>query len=1020
MKSFKRNRLSLKILSLAAVLLLASYSKRSGNPDIVGEPRIEQLKAGFLNPPASARPGVYWYFMDGNLSKEGMTADLESMKQAGIGNVIFLEVNVGVPRGPVDFLGEQWYALFKHAVDECKRLGINMTLGIGPGWAGSGGPWVSPAQSMQHLVSSSIEVSGSGNKHLQLPKPQPMKPYFGEGVFTPELKKKWENFYEDVAVLAFPTPATSKRISDIYEKALYYRAPYSSVERVKSYLPSLAQYNSLPAKDVISKKQILDLTDRLNPGGTLDWTVPEGRWTIMRFGVRNNGAITRPAPVQGLGFESDKFDTVALNSHLEAYVGKMLDKIGKPYSTSSGGLKFLHMDSWEMGAQNWTGKFREEFIKRRGYDPLPFYPVYAGKIVESEEMSERFLWDLRQTSQELILDYHAEQVKRYAHRRGLELSIEPYDMNPTADLELGAVADIPMCEFWSKGFGFNTSFSCIEATSIAHVKGVSVVQAEAFTGGPEEAWKQYPGSMKNQGDWAFATGINRFFYHTFEHKPLADSLMPGMTMGPYGVHWDRKQTWWPMVSAYHLYISRCQFMLQQGKTVADILYLTPEGAPQVFLPPPSALTGNDIIPDRKGYNFDGCSPGQLYDATVKNNRIVFPGGASYRLLVLPNFKTMTPALLQKIRALVKDGATVVGAPPIKSPGLSDFPQCDQKVQSIAEEVWGTNVSPAKPTRHTYGKGTVIFGGALAAQQKESLYPEYKLTAELLNQMHIPVDFESKDPIRYTHRSLENMDIYFVSNRTNKYIKTDCIFRTVKGTPQLWNPLTGKTRMLSEFTSGGGRTAVPLQFDSYQSFFIVFSKEKSQTSPKKKNFPEEQKLTTLSGEWTVSFDPKWGGPGKITFNNLTDWTERPEQGIKYYSGIAVYSKTFDFPISSGYGKNRLYLNLGEVKNMARVRLNGLDLGVVWTAPWEVDITGILKEKGNQLEIEVANLWPNRLIGDQQYPDDGVKDGKWPEWLIKNGKKTSSRYSFTTYNPYKKDSPLLHSGLLGPVTIQQTEF
>jgi hypothetical protein len=381
---------------------------------------------------------------------------------------------------------------------------------------------------------------------------------------------------------------------------------------------------------------------------------------------------------------------------------------------------------------------------------------------------------------------------------------------------------------------------------------------------------------------------------------------------------------------------------------------------------------------------------------------------------------MTPGLLQKIQALVKDGATVVGAPPIKSPGLSDFPECDQKVQSIAEEVWGTKASPVKQSRHTYGRGTVIFGGALTAGQKESLYPEYELTAKLLGQMHVPVDFESTGPVRYTHRSLENMDIYFVSNRTNKSIKTDCIFRTVKGIPELWNPLTGKTRMLSEFTSNGERTTIPLQFDSYQSFFIVFSKDNSQTPAKKKNYPTEQKLATLSGEWAVSFDSKWGGPGKITFNNLTDWTERPEQGIKYYSGIAVYSKTFDFLNFSGYSKNRLYLDLGEVKNMARVRLNGHDLGVVWTAPWQVDITGILREKGNQLEIEVANLWPNRLIGDQQYPDDGVNDGKWPEWLIKNGKKNSARYSFTTYNPYKKDSPLLSSGLLGPVTIEQTEF
>ncbi|HET7116219.1 MAG TPA: glycosyl hydrolase, partial [Hanamia sp.] len=647
-------------------------------------------------------------------------------------------------------------------------------------------------------------------------------------------------------------------------------------------------------------------------------------------------------------------------------------------------------------------------------------PVYAGKIVESEEMSERFLWDLRQTSNELILAYHAGQVKKYAHRRRLGLSIEPYDMNPTADLELGSVADIPMCEFWSKGFGFNTAFSCIEATSIAHIESEPIVQGEAFTAGPEEAWNQYPGSMKDQGDWAFATGVNRFFYHTFEHKPLADSLWPGMTMGPYGVHWDRKQTWWPMAAAYHRYISRCQFILQQGRAVADILYLTQEGAPLVFLPPPSALTGNDTIPDRKGYNFDGCAPSQLYKATVKDNKIVFPGGASYRLLVLPTVETMTPALLEKIQALVKDGATVVGAPPVKSPGLSGFPECDQKVQSIAAEVWGTTASPVIQTEHTYGKGKVIFGGSLTIKQKESLYPEYELTAELLDKMHVPVDFESTGPVRYTHRSLKDLDIYFVSNRTAQSIKADCKFRTTKGVPELWDPLTGKTRFLPEFTVNEGRTTVPLQFDSYQSFFIVFSKEKNQTLPGGKNFPVKTKLATLNGGWSVSFNPKWGGPEKIIFDHLTDWAARPEPGIKYYSGIAVYSKTFDYSASTGNDKSKLYLDLGEVKDLARVRLNGQDLGVLWTAPWEVDVTDIIKEKGNQLEIEVVNLWPNRLIGDQQFPDDGAKNGKWPEWLIKNEKRTSNRYTFTTYNPYKKDSPLLPSGLLGPVTIQQSEF
>ncbi len=981
---------------------------------------IKTFKEAFLNPPDSSRLGVYWYFMDGNLSQDGMTKDLESMKKAGIRNVIFLEVNVGIPRGPVDFLSTQWQQLFKHAVIECEKLGIRMTLGIGPGWNGSGGPWVAPDQSMQHLVSSTIYVSGPGNHKIKLPVPLPKKPYFGEGVFSPELKKQWNDFYKDVAVLAFPTPALNKKIEDIDEKALYYRAPFSSKPGVKPFLASFSDYADAPAAD-IKKNQIIDLTDKLRPDGTLNWVAPVGNWTIMRFGSRNNGAVTRPAPVQGLGFEADKFDTVALNAHLEKYVGTILNNIGTIDTTKFGGLHVLHIDSWEMGSQNWTPKFRQEFIKRRGYDPLPFFPVYAGNIVENREVSERFLWDLRQTSQELVLAYHAWQVKKYAHRHGLRLSIEPYDMNPTADLELGSVADNPMCEFWSKGYGFNSSFSCIEATSVAHIQGIPVVQAEAFTAGGSEAWKQYPGSMKNQGDWAFAAGINRFFYHTFEHKPLADSLRPGMTMGPYGVHWDRKQTWWPMVSDYHTYISRCQYILQQGKSVADILYLTPEGAPQVFLPPSSAMVGDSILPDRRGYNFDGCAPGQLYSASVKNHQIIFPSGATYRLMVLPAVATMSPALLGKVKELIKDGAVAIGNPPRKSPGLSNYPECDHQVGVMAKDLWGSMQVPDEVSDRIYGKGKIIWGKNLINQKLGTLYPDYDFTSNLLNKMDVKKDFESSASLRYTHRTSKDWDIYFVSNRSNHPVKANCIFRSNKGYPELWDPLTGKTRRLPEFSVNDEQTTMPLQFDTYQSYFIVFAKGSIGATVRGKNFPEMEKIATLNGPWMLAFDSKLGGPEKVKFDTLMDWTCRSENGIKYYSGIAVYQKNFDLPTAGDTSNHkRLYLDLGNVKNMAHVVINGHDLGVVWTAPWKVDITGIVKQKNNQLEISVANLWPNRLIGDDHLPYDGVKDGQFPEWLLKGEKRTSERYTFTTYDPYNKNSPLLESGLIGPVIIQREVF
>lgn len=671
-----------------------------------------------------------------------------------------------------------------------------------------------------------------------------------------------------------------------------------------------------------------------------------------------------------------------------------------------------------MGAQNWTPHFREEFRKRRGYDPLPYYPIYAGNIVESNEVSERFLWDLRQTAQELVLENHAQQVKAYARRYGLQLSIEPYDMNPTADLELGNIADVPMCEFWSKGWGFNSSFSCIESTSIGHVNGKSLIPAEAFTA-QDEVWKQYPGSMKNQGDWAFATGINRFVYHTFQNQFLADSLRPGATMGPYGVHWDRNQTWWPMVGSYHEYISRCQYILQQGRAVADILYLTPEGSPHVFRPPSSAMDGDMTMPDRKGYNFDGCAPGQLYRASVQNGMIVFPGGASYRLLVLPAVKTMTPALLQKIMELVNDGAVVIGAPPVKSPGLSGYPLCDVQVGTLAKTLWGTLQEPDQQTIHPYGKGKVIWGGNLDKQIND-LYPEYDLTAQLLKSMVIEQDFAADGTLRYTHRMTDDADIYFVANRTGATVETSATFRSTKGNPQLWDAVTGEIRPLPEYSVNGQLSSVPLKLDAYESCFIVFAGAESSMPFTHKNFAVNTIIKTFDGPWQVSFDPKWGGPKSIRFDQLVDWILRPEDGIRHYSGTATYYKDFDMPVKTGKMNKSIYLDLGEVNQIARVKLNGKDMGVVWTAPWRVNISNAILKKHNKLQIEVVNLWVNRLIGDANFPDDGILNERWPDWLIQGKPRTSHRYTFSTYNYYKKDAPLVKSGLLGPVTIQESNY
>ena len=431
------------------------------------------LEAQFHNPPDSSRPGVYWYFMDGNLSGEGMTADLESMQKVGIGNLVFLEVNVGVPRGPVDFMSDQWQQLFAHAVHEAERLGIDITLGVGPGWTGSGGPWVRPEQSMQHLVFSTTEVKGPKKIDAVLDLPEQR---------STEWHRMRDAYYKDFAVYAFA--ACKPVVSDINEKALYERDPYTSKKGVKPYLPAPACYREPEQKEIISINTMRDLTQHMDPNGRLQWDVPEGTWTILRTGSRSTGAATRPAPEPGVGLECDKFDPAAFDAHFENFIVKLLKKIG-PRSENHGWTT-LHMDSWEMGAQNWTPNFCREFKNRRGYDPKPYLPAYSGRVVESMEKTERFLWDVRLTCQELVLDYHASRIKELGRKHGFELSIEPYDMNPTADLDLGSVADVPMCEFWSSEFGFDSSFSCIEAASIAHTTGRPIVSSESFTALPAE------------------------------------------------------------------------------------------------------------------------------------------------------------------------------------------------------------------------------------------------------------------------------------------------------------------------------------------------------------------------------------------------------------------------------------------------------------------------------------------------------------------------------------------------------
>ena len=855
-----------------------------------------------------------------------------------------------------------------------------------------------PGQAMQHLVFSSVEIKGPQSYSAVLPLPN-------------QRSTEWHTmaspFYEDVAVFAFPS--RKPLIADIDEKALFARDPFSSKAGVKPYLPTSAIYVEPGPTGVIQPEQIVDLTQQLKPDGALNWNVPAGDWTVVRMGRRVTGASSRPAPAAGVGFECNKFDKRALDTHFEAYFDPLLKRIGQRPPERATGFTGVDADSWEMGAQNWTSGFREEFKNRRRYDPWPYFPAYSGRVIGSRETTERFLWDVRLTCQELWLENHIAHMKTLCHARGLKLTIEPYDMNPAGDLDVGSFADIPQGEFWVNTF--NTAFSCIEATSIGHLMGKSIVAAEAFTASGTH-WTEQPWTLKNQGDWAFAAGINRFVIVAFSHQPWLDRA-PGMTFASYGLHWERTQTLWPLLGGYHQYLARCSHLLQQGVAVSDLLYLTPEGAPQVFRPPASALEeAESNLPDKKGYSFDGCSPKILMArAEVKDGLIAFPGGSSYRLLVLPQVETMTPALLAKIRDLVQAGATIVGTPPVKSPSLAGFPACDAEVQALATDLWGSTDVPGAATKRSYGKGVVHWSGKLPATP--ALYPSYELTAALLREMGVQEDFSATGPVRYGHRRSVDHELYFVSNKTAAPLKADCRFRVGQGRPQLWDPLTGERRPLLQYERAGGMTSIPMEFAGFQSFFVVFDgKDEAAAANVATNFPALKPIQELSGAWEVAADPKWGGPEKITFDALQDWTARPEPGIKYYSGIAGYRKILNL---TNVPTRRTYLDLGLVHDMARVRLNGRDLGVVWCAPWRVEVTGVLNAGANPLEIEVVNRWVNRLIGDKQPAAAGLPTVACPPGFLDGQPFKGGRYTFTTHDPYTAQSPLLPSGLLGPVTL-----
>jgi hypothetical protein len=987
------------LLSLLIAFSFLSNCSLSDNSNLPVQSRfasatdLKSLATGFNSPPDNTRAWVYWYVMDGNLTREGITADLEAMKRAGIGGAILLEIDQNVPRGNTLMMSQAWIDHFKFIHEEASRLEIEITLNSGPGWTGTGGPWIKPDDAMHFIVADTLSIKGGGEVKVLLPQAKPLEPYFSYVYkITPEMDSARKSYYIDVITLAYPKPKNGLSvIPNSANKAMYTPDAYTPVP-----------YITAPATTTLDKDQCIDISQYVNKEGVLDWNAPDGEWLVYRFGLTLTGMHTIPAPKSTFGFECSKFDTSALNRHFEAYLEPLIKATGMKKGDHKAGWNSLHMDSWEMCTQNWGNDFADQFKKRRGYDIMPYLATITGAVVGSREISERFLFDYRLTAQELILENYIQHLKNAGERYGLSFSNEAYGMLTVNPVAYGAIADVPMCEFWTDD-AYNMWFSVLQATSSAHLNNKPIVGAESFTSicgflKPDTiSWRMNPGNMKNMVDWAYSVGINRLDFHTYVFQPWLDKY-PGMTMGGIGIHYQRTQTWWELSRAWHDYLARCQYMLRQGQPVADILYLMKEGAPESFAPPADALQGTAKMPYRKGYNFDGCDPGTLINkAKVRDGKISFPGGMEYSILVMPNSETMTPSLLKKIESLIKEGATVVGFAPQKSPGLTNYPRCDAEVANLSREIW--KELAIYPGSRNIGKGKLMtpeVSDTLGIGYNQQ-YAKYANVSKILMEMGIQPDFESSISLRSIHKKSGSMEIFMISNPLNKAVEANCVFRIKNKKASLWNAVNTNIAPAIVTSTADGRSEITLKLDADGSVFVVFSDEDNKkVINTNSTWPKLQEEDVLKGPWFVQFQKKRGAPDSATFENLIDWSTSSTNGIKYFSGIAEYSNTFEIPGETLKGQDKIYIDLGRVAVMAAVTINGKPVAELWKAPFVCEITKYVKAGNNVLKIAVANEWPNRIVGDLFVPE-------------------KEKITFCTFSNITKEYKLLPSGLIGPVRI-----
>jgi alpha-L-rhamnosidase/F5/8 type C domain len=696
-----------------------------------------------------------------------------------------------------------------------------------------------------------------------------------------------------------------------------------------------------PATAEIARGDIVELTSKIDKDGTLHWEVPAGNWTILRMGYSLTGAKNRPATAAGLGYEVDKLSAKYVQSYFHGYMDPIQQHLG---DLTGSALQYMMMDSWEAGMQNWTDEMIGEFHRRRGYDPTPYLPVLAGHVVESAEVSDRFLWDFRRTLADMLAeDFYgtmdAELKKKgmgaYSEASGVALEI------PEDTLLNKSKVDIPMAEFWVHALHPESMYfvDVRGAASAAHVYGKPIVATESFTGGGYES----PYTLKKVADYWFAQGVNRLVFHTSAQQPL--DTKPGNTM--VGTHINRNITWAEQAKPFMTYVARVSYLLQQGSPVMDLAYLLPEGAPSTM---PFWGAGLEPAPP-SGYDYDYVNTDILLNrmSVAEDGRIKLADGMSYRVLVLPPTEQMSPEVVRKLHEMVAAGATIVGPSPTRSPSLLHYPEADVEVRTLATDLWG-DTDGVTNTQHAFGKGMTYWGLSLD---------------EVLQRLKVPKDFVARGALDaapvWVHRRIADADLYYIANQSDAPQHIDARFRVTGKDAQLWRPMSGEQEAVS-YHSENGFTTVPLNLAERESVFVVFQ-HAAATSSRFEPLASERTLATLAGQWEVHFPANLGAPPSLRLEKLSSWTENPDAGVKYFSGAATYVKTIQAPASWFRRGQRLELDLGKVRDIAEVEVNGVSAGVIWAPPYRVDISKALHPGMNRLEIKVTNEWTNRQIGDR---------------------------------------------------------